>query len=207
MDGVITWVKQIFILSIISNIIIHLMPSDKYTQYAKFICGIIIAFACISPLLSLINGNLTFADAYESIVNQQGVDDLKAQLKYTEKDQAGALIEEYKKEVIKKIEEKAIENKLYPSDTSIVLDTDPESENYGSIQQINMTVSTTKTQAEDIKIGKIEIGQVDIGASEDKKNKQSGTPKENSLVEQLRSELSSFYNLSLSNININSNGV
>lgn len=40
MEAVLSWVKQIFILSILSTVVTHLMPSAKYTKYASYICGL-----------------------------------------------------------------------------------------------------------------------------------------------------------------------
>ena len=42
MEAVLSWVKQIFILSILSTVVTHLMPSAKYTKYASYICGLLI---------------------------------------------------------------------------------------------------------------------------------------------------------------------
>lgn len=42
MQSIIIWGRQIFIVCIISNIFIRLVPSQKYEKYIKYICGIIL---------------------------------------------------------------------------------------------------------------------------------------------------------------------
>lgn len=206
MEGVISWVKQIFIVSILSNIILHMMPSEKYEQYAKFICGIVIALTCISPLISILNGDTIFTDAYQSIVNSQNIQDMKSELKYAETDQRDELIKTYEQKVASQIDEKTLEYGLYPSDTQVVIDSDPESENYGTIQQLNLVVSLTKEKEKGVTIEDVNIGKITIGDTDNAKNTKSGKKTENNSVVELKDYLSSFYNLNLSNININING-
>ena len=47
MQSIIIWGRQIFIVCIISNIFIRLVPSQKYEKYIKYICGIILLVICI----------------------------------------------------------------------------------------------------------------------------------------------------------------
>ena len=51
MQSIIIWGRQIFIVCIISNIFIRLVPSQKYEKYIKYICGIILLVICITPVL------------------------------------------------------------------------------------------------------------------------------------------------------------
>ena len=53
MEAVLSWVKQIFILSILSTVVTHLMPSAKYTKYASYICGLLIVMVAESSNASI----------------------------------------------------------------------------------------------------------------------------------------------------------
>ena len=59
MEAVLSWVKQIFILSILSTVVTHLMPSAKYTKYASYICGLLIVMVCIQPLAAVFHGGIS----------------------------------------------------------------------------------------------------------------------------------------------------
>ena len=68
MEAVLSWVKQIFILSILSTVVTHLMPSAKYTKYASYICGLLIVMVCIQPLAAVFHGGISPDKIYESVM-------------------------------------------------------------------------------------------------------------------------------------------
>lgn len=166
MDAVISWVKQIFILSILSNIITHLCPSPKYAKYASYICGLMIVMVCILPLTSLLNGKISFDEIYSSITSYESMNRLKQELSYENKDSAAAVISEYEKELARTIDEKILDSGYYPSKTAVIIDSDEESEGYGTIKQITLTVSSKK-ETGNIHIEDISIGESRSAESED----------------------------------------
>lgn len=144
MDSIVSWVKQIFILSILSNIITHLMPSPKYAKYASYICGLMIIMVCIVPLTSLLNGNVSFDEIYDSVISYENINTLQYELAYQEGDAASAVIAEYEKEIAKTVEEKALDRGYYPAETTVTIQSDPESADYGTIEKVKLVLSAKK---------------------------------------------------------------
>ena len=209
MSSVIEWVKQIFVLSVISNIVIHLMPAPKYEQYAKFICGIIIAAACISPFISFLAKDDIFLDTYHAIVNYENIQELKTELKYSTDGNEQDVIKTYQDKIASDIDQKVLDDGLYPVSTQVDIDTDSGSSSYGRLQKIQLTVSTTKdtssgtADSSGVSIGQISVGKVTVGQTgEGSSSFSSSNPK----VIQLKNDLADFYNLNISNINISING-
>ena len=55
MDKLLGWVKQIFVISILSELVIHILPDEKYEGVVRLLCGCMITAACIMPVLNIIN--------------------------------------------------------------------------------------------------------------------------------------------------------
>lgn len=157
MDIFLSWVKQIFILSILSNMITHLMPSPKYAKYASYICGLMIMMVCIVPITNLLNGKLSFDQVYDSVMNYETMNTLKKELAYQEGDSGAAVIAEYEKELAKTVEKKVLDSGYYPAKTAVTIDSDAESPDYGTIQKVELVVSQQK-ETTDIYIENITIG-------------------------------------------------
>lgn len=97
MEAVLSWVKQIFILSILSTVVTHLMPSAKYTKYASYICGLLIVMVCIQPLAAVFHGGISPDKIYESVMTYNQSNRLKQELTYREGDSAQSVMEAYEK--------------------------------------------------------------------------------------------------------------
>ena len=63
MDKLLGWVKQIFVISILSELVIHILPDEKYEGVVRLLCGCMITAACIMPVLNIINAELVVAAA------------------------------------------------------------------------------------------------------------------------------------------------
>ena len=109
MEAVLSWVKQIFILSILSTVVTHLMPSAKYTKYASYICGLLIVMVCIQPLAAVFHGGISPDKIYESVMTYNQSNRLKQELTYREGDSAQSVMEAYEKETAKTVEEYVLE--------------------------------------------------------------------------------------------------
>ena len=58
MDKLLGWVKQIFVISILSELVIHILPDEKYEGVVRLLCGCMITAACIMPVLNIIKRNM-----------------------------------------------------------------------------------------------------------------------------------------------------
>lgn len=199
MNSIISWVKQIFVLSILSGLVVHLMPSSKYEQHVKFICGIVITAACIAPFISLISGGSNLWDTYRSVLNSQEVEELKRELQFNTSEGDEAVLEQYREATVSVIEEKVLNSGLYPVSTQVVIDTDSESTDYGAVQQLDLTVSLSREERTEVKIAVEQIQISGNGGEGQRGDEQTIVePK----VAELKTALAGDYQISLSNVRI-----
>lgn len=199
MNSIISWVKQIFVLSILSGLVVHLMPSSKYEQHVRFICGIVITAACIAPFVSLVSGGSNLWDTYHSVLDVQEVEELKRELQFNASEGDEAVLKQYREATVSVIEEKVLNSGLYPVSTQVVMDTDPESADYGAVQQLDLTVSLSREERTEVKIAVEEIRiSGDSGTGQGRDEQMSVDPK----VTELKTMLAGDYQISLSNVRI-----
>lgn len=165
MEAVLSWVKQIFILSILSTVVTHLMPSAKYTKYASYICGLLIVMVCIQPLAAVFHGGISLDKIYESVMTYNQSNRLKQELTYREGDSAQSVMEAYEKETAKTVEEYVLENGYYPAKTTVTVEKDKDSKDYGKICAVSVVLSEKKEQ-------QISVEQIVIGESTEEKNRK-----------------------------------
>lgn len=194
MQSIIIWGRQIFIVCIISNIFIRLVPSQKYEKYIKYICGIILLVICITPVLELFNSSFSFSQIYEKFQNGSSMKQLKNELKYTST-AGSAMLDSYIAEVEKDVDTFTLEEGLYPVSTQVIIDEDEQSDSFGNIQDMKLVVSMAKDSEDTYKNTKdnisIEIEKIRI--------KEKDVIKDDTVTQQisdLKRKLSEMYNIS-----------
>ena len=194
MQSIIIWGRQIFIVCIISNIFIRLVPSQKYEKYIKYICGIILLVICITPVLELFNSSFSFSQIYEKFQNGSSMKQLKNELKYTTT-AGSAMLDNYIAKVEKDVDTFTIEEGLYPVSTQVIIDEDEQSDSFGNIQGMKLVVSMAKDSEDTYKNTKdnisIEIEKIRI--------KEKDVIKDDTVTQQisdLKRKLSEMYNIS-----------
>ncbi len=201
MDSIILWCRQIFIVSILSNIVLHLVPSDKYEKYIKYICGIIMFAICVEPILNILPKSFSLSELYKNIVQTSDIKKLQTELKYKEAS-SDSLISEYILKIKKDIESFALDEGLYPINTEVVIDTDEDSETFGTITKIQLTVSeqqytdndntsSTISNSDIEKIKKIGIQKINVNDNNDTQSNSI----ENNKITSLKQRLSDFYTI------------
>lgn len=194
MQSIIIWGRQIFIVCIISNIFIRLVPSQKYEKYIKYICGIILLVICITPVLELFNSSFSFSQIYEKFQNGSSIKQLKNELKYTST-AGSAMLDSYIAKVEKDVDTFTLEEGLYPVSTQVIIDEDEQSDSFGNIQDMKLFVSMAKDSEDTYKNTKdnisIEIEKIRI--------KEKDVIKNDAVTQQisdLKRKLSEMYNIS-----------
>lgn len=194
MQSIIIWGRQIFIVCIISNIFIRLVPSQKYEKYIKYICGIILLVICITPVLELFNSSFSFSQIYEKFQNGSSMKQLKNELKYTST-AGSAMLDSYIAKVEKDVDTFTLEEGLYPVSTQVIIDEDKQSDSFGNIQDMKLVVSMAKDSEDTYKNTKdnisIEIEKIRI--------KEKDVIKDDTVTQQisdLKRKLSEMYNIS-----------
>ena len=194
MQSIIIWGRQIFIVCIISNIFIRLVPSQKYEKYIKYICGIILLVICITPVLELFNSSFSFSQIYEKFQNGSSMKQLKNELKYTST-AGSAMLDSYIAKVEKDVDTFTLEEGLYPVSTQVIIDEDEQSDSFGNIKDMKLVVSMAKDSEDTYKNTKdnisIEIEKIRI--------KEKDVIKGDTVTQQisdLKRKLSEMYNIS-----------
>lgn len=194
MQRIIIWGRQIFIVCIISNIFIRLVPSQKYEKYIKYICGIILLVISITPVLELFNSSFSFSQIYEKFQNGSSMKQLKNELKYTST-AGSAMLDSYIAKVEKDVDTFTLEEGLYPVSTQVIIDEDEQSDSFGNIQGMKLVVSMAKDSEDTYKNTKdnisIEIEKIRI--------KENDVIKDDTVTQQisdLKWKLSEMYNIS-----------
>ena len=194
MQSIIIWGRQIFIVCIISNIFIRLVPSQKYEKYIKYICGIILLVICITPVLELFNSSFSFSQIYEKFQNGSSMKQLKNELKYTST-AGSAMLDSYIAKVEKDVDTFILEEGLYPVSTQVIIDEDEQSDSFGNIKDMKLVVSMAKDSEDTYKNTKdnisIEIEKIRIKEKDVIKN-DTVTQK----ISDLKRKLSEMYNIS-----------
>lgn len=194
MQSIIIWGRQIFIVCIISNIFIRLVPSQKYEKYIKYICGIILLVICITPVLELFNSSFSFSQIYEKFQNGSSMKQLKNELKYTST-AGSAMLDSYIAKVEKDVDTFILEEGLYPVSTQVIIDEDEQSDSFGNIKDMKLVVSMAKDSEDTYKNTKdnisIEIEKIRIKEKDVIKN-DIVTQK----ISDLKRKLSEMYNIS-----------
>lgn len=138
------WVKQIFVTGIMTEIILHLLPDKKYDKYVRLICGVILTMVCISPILSFFNNKNNIKD-YIHIFEKIGQKyDSQTMIENMQGTDQSYYIQNYIKENSKYINGLVLEAGLNPIDCQIILDMEEDSQTYGSIKTIVLTVTDGK---------------------------------------------------------------
>lgn len=141
------WVKQIFVISIFSGLLIHIVPSEKYQKYIRFICGVLLTVICISPLITVFGKDKnSYNDVYKSFIKLSEAGELQSKLKFKEGSQK-ALFSEYEAAVTGQIEERVLSHGLKPTETKVVIDWDGDSKTYGTVQKITVRVHNKDEKA------------------------------------------------------------
>lgn len=143
-----SWVKQIFAVSVFSALLLHLLPQEKYKEYVKLVCGVILTLVCVSPVINFVFGGEPVITGLDKLYNMQSVYELEKELDFDISRENESLVEIYVKSVKKDIKYRCTQAGLNYEDVSLVIDTDESSDEYGKLQKITVEVDAVKTNAE-----------------------------------------------------------
>ena len=138
MDKLLGWVKQIFVISILSELVIHILPDEKYEGVVRLLCGCMITAACIMPVLNIINAEYD-ADI-DLFAKTSQISELRSQIRFSGKDSSDVMIEKYIETQQEFVTKKVMEEGFTPSEVEIVIDTDEDSDTYLDVQKINIAI-------------------------------------------------------------------
>ena len=142
MDSVLAWIKQVFVISVLSEIILHLLPNEKYESFVRLVCGILMTSVCVSPLINLMSDKAGSYLDLEYFQNIGQMEELRGEIQFSKDMAEDKILEQYLQEHRDFIEKSVLETGLTPVSVDIIMDTDAESESYAQIQKIDISVSS-----------------------------------------------------------------
>lgn len=207
MSGLYSWVGNIAFYLVFITVVINLLPNKKYEKYLKLFSGMVFILLVLKPLTGGLRLEDKIAYYFESISFQNNSEDLRKELTGMEQKRLDQMISQYEGAVAKDIEAMAADMEFYPVHTDVSIEKNQESEAYGRVSYISMTV--TRAQLEETKedgagyedrvkqVDKVE--PVKIG-EEKKAHKDVPVPDEN--LNRLRRKVERYYGLQTTDVEI-----
>ena len=195
------WAGELVVAMIISTLIEMLLPDNKTKKYVKTLIGTYIVFCIISPFINQ-NDILSF----ESIEKELESYNKEVKIQESEENQISMenlYIEEFKKDVIKNVENLGYKVKKCEVDIQI----DATKENAG-INKIKLIIGEKKVQNNDdeevkneIKIEEVEKVEISINNNQNENNITENI-EENLEIKEVKTYLSNYYEISENRVNV-----
>lgn len=178
MDGIKSYIGNIFCIYIIMSVIENVISNEKYARYMKLFAGVVMIMVVAGPIISVLNRDSFSFDG--SILSDCEIsDDVYASILNAEKGRNDEIISLYCDSVDERVRE-YIEGTDYELEScNVRLDLDEKSKNYGKILLL------------------------DIGLIKDSLNVGTGADFYDYSVVTLKNNLANFYNIPQANIYIN----
>ena len=196
MNWISNWIQGIIIAVIIGTIIEMLLPEGNCKKYVKVVIGVYILFSIVSPVITKVTGSeFRVSDIYD--INSYIEASTKSTQDYAEINKENQIKQIYetnlKKDMKQKIEEKGYKVK------SIFLEL-ANDEQY-TLKKINISLSLKEqnTEENDVKI----VNEIQISVADNNENQTDDVKISYKEQENLKTYLSSLYNLDKKDININ----
>ncbi len=196
MNWISNWIQGIIIAVIIGTIIEMLLPEGNCKKYVKVVIGVYILFSIVSPVITKVTGSeFRVSDIYD--INSYIEASTKSTQDYAEINKENQIKQIYetnlKKDMKQKIEEKGYKVK------SIFLEL-ANDEQY-TLKKINISLSLKEqnTEENDVKI----VNEIQISVADNNENQTGDVKISYKEQENLKTYLSSVYNLDKKDININ----
>lgn len=172
-------VKSITAFFILSTIIINFVANRSFLKYIRIFLGVLLILILIQPILKWRNLDdlLSYYTKSFEWSNQQQYEEKEREFYEAEQEGTNQLLQEYKIELesqMKKIVEK---EKANLEQVEIELDTNIESERFGQLKKIVITISAKEETAysqtdidQTSRIESIEINPIEIGETQTESN-------------------------------------
>ena len=173
-------IKSVFFAFLLMQIIEYCIPNKSYVQYIKFYGGLMIIAMIASSVIELMTGTDWMGRLYNRFQSQLEAGDLKTKLEIYDNTSADKILKAYSDEISGKVRAITMDNGLEFVSCKVVFELDEDSEFYGYLK--NISVSVRKK----------------YGAKDGDSNGAV-----NVIIKNIQKEISDFYNLNMGNINVN----
>lgn len=165
MDGVYGIVREICIFIIITAIVDNLLQGSGYRKYVKLVSGIMITLIIIKPVLDLISLGEAYSGSVDRYINNLDIKEYEREMKmYADADGMPS----YYSDMLRQSLKEYLESEGYElKGCEWKINDDAGDELYGSIEGVNVTVSSGSSYSiDDVHIddnGQVEIYNRELG--------------------------------------------
>lgn len=184
------WILQIAYISILAIVFELLIPSSNMKKYVKVVIGLTIMIAIINPILGFLKNGVDVNSTLEREYNYNSID-INSMTKQAEIERNKLIVDEYKKRLNEQIKERILDI-IDASDVEVesTIIEDLNDKNFGVIKNVHVVLSNVKYKmVNDINDGKIIIDT-------------SKTEEKGQILDDIKNDISKFYNVPLKNITI-----
>lgn len=197
-DVISNWASGLVVSIVIATILEMLLPDNKTKKYVKTVIGIYIIFCIISPFIDENKIEDILKNAEKTIEKAQ----IKSEVSSSQNENSrieALYIEEFEKDVIKRVEELGYEVKKCEVDIEINASKEKAGINsiylsIGNKKQISNNNKNTKIEIEEIENIEISINNIEEG------NNNSENIIENDNTKEIKAFLSDYYEINEENI-------
>ena len=194
-DAISNWAGELVVSLIIVTLIEMLLPENKIKKYVKTVIGIYIIFCIISPFIDKEQFATIFENAEKNLEKLQIENQVSAGLENTDISIQELYIQEFEKNVIKKVEELGFEVKECDVDIEI----NASKENAG-INGIYLAIGDKKNENnKNIEVENIEKVEISINDSKSGNNKDE---EETEDTKEVKEFLKNYYEIKEEKIKI-----
>lgn len=183
MEGIYEWVRSLLFYLLLMTMILNLLPDKKYEKYLRLFTGTVFILLVFRPFTDLTGLEERIAGAFESITFQNDVKLLRRELGDMDGERLRRLMDGYREAVELDLRTMAEGFSVECASVSAVLDEEEESESFGSLQAVSMTVRIPEDRA-------------GTGMEE----RLLGTGRE---IERLKTKIGEYYGLEETKISVN----
>ena len=195
-DIISNWAGELIVTLIIVTIIEMILPDNKIKKYVKTVIGLYIIFCIISPFID----KDEFAQIFKT--TQKGLEKMQIEAQVSSQQNTdnaveSLYIEEFKKDVIKRVE--TLGYQVKKCEVGIVIDATKDN---AGINSIYLKIGQEKANNEkntNIEIENIEKVEISINDKEDANNK---VEEENKYTKQIKEFLSDYYEIGQEKIQV-----
>lgn len=200
-DIISNWAGELVVSLIIVTLIEMLLPDNKIKKYVKTVIGVYIIFCIISPFIDKEQFATIWEDT-EKELEKIRIESQVASLQDTNSSIEGLYIQEFEKEVTKKVEELGYTVKK----CEVELEINASKDNAG-INAIYLNIGDKKVnnkQNTDIQVESVRRVEISINNSKEGKNNDK-QQEETEEIKELKEILSDYYEISEEKIKITQN--
>ncbi|GKX31923.1 hypothetical protein SH1V18_44030 [Vallitalea longa] len=193
------FIRNIVLFLLLAKILEYLIPNGNMKKYFKLFSGIILIIIILTPIIKY-NGilerlNLNIIEN-EFKINYSNSQDINNDYSDVHNE---ITMKIYKEKIITHIKDLLNEDNIHAIKASVVVEEDINTEGYGEIKEIYLTISNDTTDKES-NLERVKIEKVLIGESG--KEQDLRTSQDILLEKKIKNIIKNFYKLSSNNIHI-----